>query len=298
MVGYKLSVTMKSIVSVICLLFVGLGVTAQTAEELYEKSLKLYEQENYSEALTSVGKAIKNDDTQGKYYKHRGDVRQRMGKIKAAANDYAAAKKKGLETGKLYLSWGAAKLSMDDVEGALKAFDKAVELDPQNPDAHYNRGCAQYLNFDLKAAIEDYSKAIELDAEFTEAYYFRGVAKSELDQQYDGIADIEKSISLNDSLNDAYLSLAIIKYELEQYDAAIEDLNKIIGTESEYLKEAFFYRAESKYFAGDKQGACEDWNAAGELGDYEAEDHYFKFCIKGQKKTEKARRPKKGVISF
>ena len=119
---------MKSIYSVIFLLFVGLSATAQTAEELYETSLKLYGTEDYNDALTNVGKAIKKDGDKGEYYKLRGDCRQKLGKVKAAMNDYATAKKKGLETCKLYLSWGAAKLSTDDIDGALADFDKAVKL--------------------------------------------------------------------------------------------------------------------------------------------------------------------------
>jgi hypothetical protein len=34
------------------------------------------------------------------------------------------------------------------------------------------------------------------------------------------------------------------------------------------------------------------------MGDMEADEFYFKFCIKGEEKVERTRREKKGVISF
>jgi tetratricopeptide (TPR) repeat protein len=103
---------------------------------------------------------------------------------------------------------------------------------------------------------------------------------------------------MDSAMNDAYLSMAIIKYEAGRYKEAIVDLDRVIGTDTEYLPEAYFYRAESRYFLGDKLGACEDWQLAGDLGDTEADDYYYKFCVKDEEKIERVRRPKRGVISF
>ena len=289
----------KNIVIALVAIFFWTGVSqAQTAQEWFEQGLSSYEAGNYEEANAFLGNAVKADRTNGDFYKARGDCRLRLGLAKAALADFDKAESLGNTDSKLYLSRGAARIQTEDAKGAAQDFATCIEKDSSNVNAWFNRGSANYLNAKLRDAISDYDQAIALDPSFAEAYYFRGVAKSEHKEVIEGIADIEKAMSLDPNLTDGFLSIAIIHFDQKDYDNALLNLDKAISKGSDHLAEAYFYRAESKYYLEDREGACEDWQEAGRLGDPEGDDFYVDYCMKNKEKKPTIRRGNRDVISF
>jgi len=283
---------------VLSALAISFNSSAQTAEEWFAQGETSYQSGDFKSALSSFEKAIKEDDEKGIYYKRRGDCRLRMKLEKTAMSDFAKAEKYGYTKAPLYMSRGAAKMKSDDIRGALLDFTTAIEKDSTNANAWYNRACLHYLKFDLDKCIADFDEAIALNPDFAEAFYYRGIAKSE-DKKIDaGIVDIEYAMKMDTTLYDGYLSIAIIQYEQKNYEGAIENLDKHVATTSELRGQSYFYRGESKFAIKDKEGACEDWQEAGKLGDMEGEIFYVDYCLKKKEKKPSRRRGNRGIISF
>ncbi len=266
-------------------LFILNHTMGQTATEIYHRGVEAYHAGHYDEAMEKFNTAIKADDQQAVFYKMRGDCKMRMENTRGALADFNKSEKMGLNTARLYLSRGAAYMRTDQLDAALTDFNTSLQLDSASADGWFNRGSVHYLQYDVKQAVADYTKALKYHPEFADAYYFRGVAKSELKNAgNEGINDIRKAMQLDTSLYEGYLSIAIIQMETKSYQKALNNLNTAIDKKGPYLAEAYYFRAEARYALKDRDGACNDWEEAGMLGDMDAAQTYRDLCIKGKEK--------------
>ena len=293
----------QSLYTFLILFFIGWQATgyAQTAKEQFVAGEKLYLEGDYEGAMKHFTRAIKKDEANPDYYKRRGDCKLRLTRPDGALRDYSKALDFGGNTAALHMSRGAAYQMISQHEASLKEFDLAIAKDSLNPIAHYNRATANYMLYKVKDAEKDFSAAIALNPEFAEAYYYRGVTRSEI-HKGQGVDDIEKALKLDNQLIDAYFSLAVVLHDRGEYKTAVDYLNKhmeaIGDSNDKMLSQALFYRAECYYNLDKSTEACEDWKRSGDLGDAEAADFHFSFCVSGKEKRQSKKRGNREVISF
>ncbi|MHB8260885.1 MAG: tetratricopeptide repeat protein [Bacteroidia bacterium] len=171
---------------------------------------------------------------------------------------------------KEYFDKGRSKFDLEDYSGAIKDFTKAIELDPKYDLTYIWRGLTKTMLRDkrdvvgdyndiigdYKNAIEDFTKAIELYPKCDLAYLWRGLTKNKSGNYRDVVGDYNEAVG--------------------DYKEAIEDLSKVIEL-SPKEDMAYLWRGNAKYGLGDRQGACEVWKKAVELGNEEAKDRLSEF---------------------
>lgn len=144
------------------------------------------------------------------------------------------------------------------------AKDKYVKVPPEKTGSNNNTFQNDYNWGILKYRAGDYIKAID---------YFK------------------KAIALNTNSNDfmlfAYLGNAQSK--MHRYNDAVSSFSRALSMQptnvmrySNWVRN-YFNRGVAKYYLGDMDGACKDWDKALELGFGTAHDYIMKYCNKNQK---------------
>ena len=177
-------------------------VSAETAEEWFDKGVIYFRLEEYQKAIECFDKAIERDP-----------------------NDADA-----------YILRGLAYHGLEQYERAIEDYDKAIELDPNDAVPYYIRGNAYYYLKQYERAIEDSDKAIGLDPNDAYAYYIRGVAYANLKQYERAIEDFDKAIARDPNDASAYYKRGNAYDELNQHERAIEDYGKAIARDPNFGK--------------------------------------------------------------
>ncbi|NND95443.1 MAG: tetratricopeptide repeat protein [Flavobacteriales bacterium] len=185
-----------------------------------------------------------------------------------------------------YMRRGAANLELGEFGFALKDVKKALRLSPENPEANFHMGNICYDQGDLKNAVKFYRLAIAFRPKYPQAIYMLGAARSEQGQYKEAEKAFDQVL---DEFPDATYNLAVVKLEAKKYTESLELFDKAEESGIE-TADLFFFRAESKFFLGDKHGACLDYKRAGNLNDEEALDIYDQYCMKSKKKVDRKRR--------
>ena len=261
---------------------------------------KAYAANDLPVALAHADSALSLDPKLPGGHKLRGDIKQRQGNLHGALIDYTKAERVDDTDARLYVSRSAVYISEGRLKEALRDADKAIKLAPDDPDGFYNRACASYLGQNNEAALRDLERAVRLREGNADALFLRGVVKGELFKEEEGLADIEEAIRLDPTIAGGRMSAAVLLFELQRYELAIERFTEVIEAGGDELKEAYYYRADCHYNMGDKERACADWTASGELGDKDAQFIVRNYCLTDEVKIPKkpVKKPRKTVIEF
>ncbi len=122
---------------------------------------------------------------------------------------------------------------------------------------NYNWGILKYRAGDYIKAIDYFEKAIALNPGSNDFMLFAylGNAQSKLHRYSDAVGSYDRALSINPD-------------NVMQYSNWVRN---------------YFNRGVAKYYLGDMEGACKDWNKALELGFGPAHDYIMEYCNKNQK---------------
>ncbi len=205
---------------------------------------------------------------------------------------------------------GLISFEKTNYEDAIHYFSKVIEIDPNYSEAYNDRGSAYRLLEKYNEAVEDYSKAIMLKK--TAIYYNnRGSVKMKLEKYAEAIDDYTAAIILDSSYYIAINNRGVAKIEIKNYLGAINDFTLCLQKKKDYYaaisnrgiayykakkyKEAivdfdtiisinpsdataYLHRGNTKEMIRDKEGACNDWQKAADLGIDAAKNYVKNQC--------------------
>jgi tetratricopeptide (TPR) repeat protein len=250
---------------------------ANDPNNLMEEGKTLYNQKNYSEAITRFDRVISSSPNYTLAYYCRGSSYFAMQNYQTAIVDFDKLIQLSPNIAYNYDRRGWSKYYTLDYYGALADFNKQIELDSTSSTAYYNRGSAKSQLGDENGAISDYTKAIKLNPNFSMAYNNRGWSKYELNKYNEALKDLNKAIELDSTNWVAYDSRQQTKFALNDLNGCLKDCNSAIQINPK-CGNSFFYRGRVFYKMGQKEKSCSDWSKAGELGQKEAYDFIKKYC--------------------
>ena len=149
---------------------------------------------------------------------------------------------------------------------------------------------SQYYMFDQRIkkmlAKEQYrmvvrvcdSALVNVDSEI--AYEYRGLAHYKLLDTISALSDFLRALTINNKNSETYLNVAIILGEFAGPKRALKYIDTALTLNASNAK-AIYYRAEFRLATGDTVGACDDMNAAKEMGfinDNTADTKLFLIC--------------------
>lgn len=162
---------------------------------------------------------------------------------------------------------------------ALLELDKAIALNPNDAFLLNKRAYVQGALGNLKEAIEDYRQVIQLEPTDTSAYYNMAITYIGLEQYAKTREAITKAITVAPMSARFYALRGDMNFKLTDFEDALQDYNTAIlyaGSNSE--PNYYFVRALIKLELKDREGGCEDFLQAVNMGYEPAKEPYEKVC--------------------
>ncbi len=172
-------------------------------------------------------------------------------------------------------------IELDKKRRAFDCIDSCLNFNPKFIPAKVEHARLEWsLNNNVREAFDEFNDIINMDSLNGDAYYER----ARLSFQYSSnkelaFEDLNRAIYLNPSQPGVFSLRGVMKLSKQDFLSAINDFTKAI----EYNKSdvhAYFNRGIAHFNIGMKKSACEDWEIAGDLGDYSAFKYISRYCTK------------------
>jgi len=181
----------------------------------------------------------------------------------SAIGDYTESLKFNSNNTYALFSRAYSKSELKDYQGAVEDLNQLLAIDPSNGPALYNRARA---NANLKrniSAIQDYSKAISKEIELKYSYFNRGILKELIGDAKGACDDWGKGIENGNKRAKNVFAENCLPSNFARFE--LKTKNNLI-----------MKRARERNLAGDRRGACEDYQLAKSNG-YKAPKKYKLF---------------------
>jgi tetratricopeptide (TPR) repeat protein len=279
---------MKQITLVLIITIAAMTGFSQSASDLYRSAKSAYGAEEYLKAVDHLDEAI-SLGKQGNFYKLRGDCFQKMRNFSSALADYDFAERRGCTDLELNLNRGICRISMGLFEQAQKDLNRHLDAFPDDAKAHYYLGEAAFMMFENKASVAHLYDALMIDDDYMEAHYLLGANYSEMGKMNLAEEEFQTCRRLRPEYMRIDLNLAILALDDSNPDEAIGILSRIVPDSDRLKADVHFYLGEAYYALHDKDQACAQWLAAGDLGDSFGKKNHENICLKqnGRHKKKK-----------
>jgi tetratricopeptide (TPR) repeat protein len=226
-------------------------------------------------------------------YIQNGDDCFQRGNYEAAIIAYNGALKIDSNNPEIHYKIAAAKYQFGDYEGAIICCQQAVNISPNYLKAYHKSGLARYQIGDCEGAILDFTQAIRINPHDAFAYLNRAYARSHLGDNQGAIEDYTQALKLNPDANNLQPDIPITipevipntpeeyknrgnsRYDAGDYQGAVADYTQAIQL-NDNDADAYFNRANAKYDLGDKKGAVSDYTIAINLNPKDAEAYFLR----------------------
>ncbi len=236
----------------------------------YHRGIAHFKNGNYEQALEDFNQAYAlNEDLdilwmyKGFTYKNMGDLDQAL----SCFSNYIIAYPTDT-TAYSYILRGKMKYELGDFQGAVEDYDMALRLKPFEEKYQYYRFVALYEDGNYDKALKAVTRLTELNPKFYGYYMYKGNVYRKLETYDSAVYMYNIAILKNRGNPDLYYYRGLSYKNTDNCFRAIDDFTEAIRmdpSDPSYYAE----RGNCKYFIGDNQGACADWNKANELDYYE-----------------------------
>ena len=261
--------------------FKALEINPKNKEAYFYIGIAQWHLEDFKGAIQNYNQALVFDTMFYEAYYYRGLAESENKDFKSAIKDYSKVIKINQKDPEVFCNRALSNWQMRYYSNAISDFTKAIEINPSYSEAYYYRAGAKKESKDVKGAIHDFSKAIELDHNFIGRYEYDYLF---FDDKFDSM-DYQHQIQMSNIFIKIYPNKALpyeirgrIKARKKKYSDAMKDFNMAVKIETKF-SETYYYRGLiTYYFLKNTTKACEDWNTAVKLGNFDAEDEIKKNC--------------------
>lgn len=178
---------------------------------------------------------------------------------------------------------------------AIESVSQAILLEPLKAEYFSTRAKYKSASDQLLASLSDFSKSIEIDPSNANYYYDRGIVYLRIEDYLKAIEDFNSAIQI-DPLNETYImNRGQARFNLTEYETAILDFTLSIDTIYRKISEepgrinlghplnislrrAYLLRGTALLQSESNFEACEDFEAAANLGEGRATQYRRRYC--------------------
>jgi TonB family protein len=142
-----------------------------TANEDFEKGMKLYEAARYNEAAIAFKHLIDRDPNNAEAYYHLANSYFMMSRNKDAVKAYKRTVELKPDNYLAYNNLGTAYHGLSQFKEAVKSYEEALRLKPDYPEAILGLGVAYLELKDTDAALEQHRRLAAIDLERADKLY-------------------------------------------------------------------------------------------------------------------------------
>lgn len=237
----------------------------------------LFSQNNLNEIVDALSTRIEKSRTNHRLYALRGEAFFKLGSIKSAEIDFSEAIKRS-KRNPIYYEWRAkCRVNLKQYKGALKDINEALSLSEGDP---------KYLiiRAETLSGLGDFTHAAN-DVKQYQTYYPNDIASHlllanisfENANFLDALFALGKVIRSGTANAECYELRGIIYTKSENWELAQADFTKAIEMEPKRAK-TLGLRGETLIKLGKIKQGCNDLKAAKELGNFIAQELFYKHC--------------------
>ena len=207
---------------------------------------------------------------------------QKAGDFRKAVAPYTQAIDLNPNIADAYINRGAVREYLGELDPALQDYDAALAIEPRS-EAYNNRGNVYSRKGDNRRAIQDYSKALELDARIVSAYLYRGHAFRSLALYDSALRDYSEALKLDPENADAHAFTGVIYSLRGEYNNAVERFGRALrlAPDDAYIpvSRILVNRGGSYHAKGDDDSAVRDFEKVLELDPRNSYAHFGMGCV-------------------
>ncbi len=256
---------MKKQAVLILALIISIGIFAQKPKKFNKEGIKLFETNQYNEAIDQFNQAIQLDATYVDAYVWRAKAYEKINKLELAAKDYEKAVELKPKVVNYIFEAGKLNYKIDNYDKALKYLTEAVVLDNKHFQAFQFKSFTHIKLGKYKDAIATINNAILIKETYV-GHYVSGVANDSLTNYPQAINEYNKAIGLNPNFERAFYALSKAFVKNNELDKAIENANRSVQKFPESA-EAFETRSFVFYSMGELANAINDLTKLETLAD-------------------------------
>lgn len=178
----------------------------------------------------------------------------------------------------------AQMINQKSYKTAIEFLDKYIALRPDRAIGYMMRGFALTEINDYSNALTSIDKVLSITPEDNYARMLKGICHLKLNQLPEAWAAFGNVIKKEPKNMLAYYNRGQVLAFMQRYKEALLDFNEAIRLQPDYAP-AYNNRGNVKFLAGDKEGACNDWQHSMEMGNSASEKSYLTHCQhEGKKK--------------
>jgi tetratricopeptide (TPR) repeat protein len=257
----------KTILPILILLFSAVAASGQSAGELYEQAVELYDKAEFARAIQAIDKAIKLDSTTSKYYLLKAEALVKEENWQEAFDTYSLTIEKFPKESYAYNQRGLLLFQIQEHEYALKDFNTALEfekLDSLQLTLFLNRGTVKLGIRDFEGAYEDFMAAYRIDSLDVGTLNNLAAVCDEVGRGDETIPYLKKVLAIDSTFIGGYANIGYKYQEMGDHKTAIEYYDKVLSMDPEEPL-GYSNRAFNRYKLGELPGALSDINRSIEL---------------------------------
>lgn len=161
----------KTIIMVVCALFILSASYGQNAKKLVKEATKLNKERRYEEAIDKLDHALKLDASNAKGFAQRGLAHDQLEKTEAAAKDYAMASSLDGKSADYFYEAGRLHNDIEKHKEAVVFLAVALRLDKKHDLAYHEKVEAHMALRDFYLALEVAQNALNKDKTAQNYFY-------------------------------------------------------------------------------------------------------------------------------
>ncbi len=266
---------MKKIFLAFLFVIAGLSASAQTYQELFDRSVALVEADSLLQAEVIIKQALKLEPANAKnalLFSNLGLVMRRQGKYEAAIEAYSYALNALPRAVPILLERAALYLQQGERDRALVDYSMILDLKPDLPEALLMRAYIYMQKRDFPSARADYEHLLRLDPQNYSGRLGLATLAMKEGRHRESLDMLNKMLAEYPDDETLYTARAGVEIEMEHTELALIDLEKAIGL-NDSVAEAYLMRGD--IYLGNKKKALakQDFEKARSLGIPQEELH-------------------------
>lgn len=182
------------------------------ADKFFLEGNKLYEQQEFEEAVQAYREALKINQSQWGYYLNIGLAYKKLDKKEEAMDAFKKAMELNPESYSSNKELGEILAMEGNYEEAKRYYQKATELSPDDPDGFYNLGVCLTNLGESEGALTSFQKVVELKDDYADAFYQMGTIYIGQNRVKEAVESLERFLELAPEHEKADIAKQLLEY--------------------------------------------------------------------------------------
>ncbi len=232
-----------------------------SAAELNSKGIRLFNTEDYEEALTYLKRAVKKNPEYYEAYWWIGQCYSKLARNQEAAEYFKRVVELKPDIAEAYFALGSVYGRLRRYQEAIEAFKEGIRIKPSEARAHLDLGIVYVMIGRRHEALEAFKETIRIKPDWVEAYCLLSRTYGMLGNYQEAIDAAKEAIRIKPGFAEAHRLLGSAYGRFDRYEEAMQAFREALLIKPDFA-EVYGSRGFTYFKMGKYDRAIEDFNKA------------------------------------